>query len=324
MPSKDLVVLTGGTGTVKLINGLYRLIPEKVSIITNTGDDFIFYGLKVCPDTDSVLYSLGNLLNESNMWGLKDDTFEIGKILKKLDIKENKVADWFNLGDKDLAYCLFRTHLMNNGKTFTEATKLVQESIGINKNLEILPMSDNPVTTFFTTTDGKVYHFEEFFIRLKSEKPIEKIDYVNAEVAGTSDQIIERIHNAKIILIGPSNPITSIGPILAIKEIKKAIKESNAKKVVISPIIGREAYSGPAKTYMEAKGIEVSPIGIFDFYKDLADEFYFATTDQDLFEKELTAKAQEFNKKVIFDDIIFHSAEKQLSFAEKFVSTYGL
>ena len=322
MGQSDFVILTGGTGTVKLIKGFYNIIPDKMTIITNTGDDFDFYGLKVSPDTDSVLYSLSNLLDDSKMWGIKDDTFQVLRTLQSVDNSKKPVASWFNLGDKDLGYCLYRTNLLNSGKTLTEATALMKATLGI--TAEIIPMTNDLVTTYFTTTKNEKYHFAEFFIRLRSNEPIQKIDYVNSSTAKAPEGLLQKIRGAKMILLGPSNPITSIGPILAIREIKNAIRESNAKKVVISPITGTEAYSGPAKIYMEAKKVEVSPSGIFDYYKDLVDHFYFAESDREQYEEELTQRATENNKEVFFEDIFFPTPEKQLAFAKMFVNRYNL
>ena len=160
MQQRDFVVLTGGTGTVKLLKGLQELIPNNLVILTNTGDDFNYYGLKVSPDTDAVLYALSGQLDEAKMWGLHGDSFETQKIIKKLDSENDPVAGWFNLGDKDLAYCLFRDNLLKNGKTFTESVQIVAQQLGLEPI--IFPMSDTPVTTYFTTKDNKTYHFEEF------------------------------------------------------------------------------------------------------------------------------------------------------------------
>lgn len=322
METHSIVVLTGGTGTVKLLKGLNKIIPEKLVIITNTGDDFNYYGVKVSPDTDAVLYALSDQLDESKMWGLKEETFETQKIIKKVDNSPDPVANWFNLGDKDLAYCLYREFLLKQGKSFTEAVEIIKKQLQLTP--QILPMADSPVTTYFTTTDGQKYHMEEFFIRLQSQKPIQSIEYVNAEKAEVNERLLKEIGKAKVIVIGPSNPISSIGPILAIKEIKEAIKASNALKIAISPIIGREAYSGPAKIYLEAKGVEVSPVGIFNYYKDLADHYYFDASDKREFELLLTKKAKKHNKEVYFEDIFFNTTEKQVAFADKLIKKYDL
>ena len=317
-----MLVLTGGTGTVKLIKGLNAVIPEKLFIITNTGDDFNYYGLKVSPDTDAVVYALSNQLDEKKMWGLKEETFVTQGILKNIDTNPDPVAQWFNLGDKDLAYCLYRDYLMKQGKTFTESVEIIKNKLRIIP--QIVPMSDSDVTTYFTTQDGKVYHFEEFFIKLRSQEPIKKIEFVKADEAIVSEKLLQAIEQTKVIIIGPSNPITSIGPILAIKDIKNAIIKSNALKIVVSPIIGREAYSGPAKIYMQANGIEVSPVGVFNYYKELADHYYFDASDKKEFEQELTALAKKAGKKIFFEDIIFDTAEKQINFAKQLVQSYSI
>lgn len=320
MESDYIVILTGGTGTVKLIKGLNNLVPEKMVIITNTGDDFNYYGLKVSPDTDAVLYALSGQLDEQKMWGLKEDTFVSQKILKQVDVEEKPVAEWFNLGDKDLAYCLYRDFLLKKGKTFTEAVDIMKTKLQVIP--AIFPMSNTEVTTFFDTTEG-TFHFEEFFIKYHSEIPIKNIEYRNIEKAVPAEKLLELLSKAKLIIIGPSNPITSIGPILAIKKIKKAIMESKAKKIVISPIIGRNAYSGPAKIYMEAKGIEVSPKGVYDYYKDIGEDFYFDKQDEVEFKELLTKSIGVEKKNIYFEDILFSTTEKQINFAKLLLEKYS-
>lgn len=322
MQSNTIVVLTGGTGTVKLLKGLNKVIPEKLVIITNTGDDFDYYGIRVSPDTDSLIYALSNQLDEKKMWGLKDETFVTQKIIRNMDIEKEPVAEWFNLGDKDLGYCLYREYLQKQGKTFSESVDIIKNKLQITPL--IVPMTESMVTTYFTTQDGKRYHMEEFFIRLQSKEPIEKIEYENADTAKVSRKLLKKIQEAKVIILGPSNPITSIGPILAIKEIKKAIKESKALKIAISPIIGREAYSGPAKIYMEAKGIEVSPIGVFKFYQELADHYYFDQSDRKDFEVILKELGQKQKREIYFENIIFDTEEKQVTFAKQLVKKYQI
>ena len=185
-------------------------------------------------------------------------------------------------------------------------------------------MAESRVTTYFTTQEGKRYHFEEFFIKLHSQGPIQRIEFENADEAKIAVELLIKIQEAKIIILGPSNPITSIGPILAIKKIKNAIKESKALKIVISPIIGRDAYSGPAKIYMEAKGIEVSPLGVFNYYQELADHYYFDQSDKKEFEAVLKEQAQKEKKEIHFENIIFDSEEKQIAFAKQLLKKYRI
>ena len=322
MSTDRILVLTGGTGTVKLLKGLNKLIPNNLDIITNNGDDFYYYGLKVCPDTDALVYALSGNLDESKMWGIKGDSFVTQHILQTIDGSETPVANWFNLGDKDLAYCLYRTFLLKSGKSLSEVVDHMKEKLSITP--KIYPMSDTDITTYFTTMEDKAIHFEEFFIRLHSLVPIKNITFANVDKAKVSKDLILSIEQATLIIIGPSNPITSIGPILAIKDIKNAIQKSKAKKIIISPIIGREAFSGPAKTYMEARGIEVSPAGIYSIYKDIADEFYFDSTDEQEFGIMLGNQAREAGKKIFFADIIFNTEEKQVAFAAYLLKKCGI
>ena len=211
---------------------------------------------------------------------------------------------------------------MKSGKSLSEVVDHMKEKLSITP--KIYPMSDTDITTYFTTMEDKAIHFEEFFIRLHSLVPIKNITFANVDKAKVSKDLILSIEQATLIIIGPSNPITSIGPILAIKDIKNAIQKSKAKKIIISPIIGREAFSGPAKTYMEARGIEVSPAGIYSIYKDIADEFYFDSTDEQEFGIMLGNQAREAGKKIFFADIIFNTEEKQVAFAAYLLKKCGI
>lgn len=314
MIGKNIVVLTGGTGTVKLINGLYEINPDNLTIITNTADDFSFYGLYVSPDTDAVLYSLSDLLDKEKMWGLKDDKFTVKNIIEQLDKEgEYPIASWFNLGDKDLAYCLYRSHLLQKGKTLSEAVGIVAKQLGIKS--KIFPMADTPVGTYFTTNKGE-YHLEEYFIRLRAKPDITKIEIKGADNAEVSDRLINEIIQAKLIIIGPSNPISSIGPILKINEIKKAIKNNPCAKLVISPIIGSRPVSGPAHKYMKNEGFEVSPIGVYNFYKDTGTIFMFDKSDKELYSKQLENLSKNRNQTIIYNDIIIPTRKEQIKLAE--------
>jgi LPPG:FO 2-phospho-L-lactate transferase len=318
MDYEHIVILTGGTGTVKLINGFYEIVPDKLSIVTNTADDFSFYGIYVSPDTDAVLYSLSGLLDKTKMWGLSQDSFTVKDILKNLDTDtEFPVASWFNLGDKDLAHCLYRTFLLEKGKSLTEAVAIISNKLNI--SAKIYPMADSPVGTYFTTTDDEEFHLEEFFIRLRTEPAIKSITIKGAEDAKVSKELIQEIKKADLIIIGPSNPISSIGPILKINSIFKEMKENTCPKLVISPIIGVNPVSGPAHKYMEASGFEVSPLGVYKFYENIGTHFMFDTSDKVAFKDKLERKSKESGHYILFEDILIPTKEKQVELAEKIV-----
>ncbi|MHA2365314.1 MAG: 2-phospho-L-lactate transferase [Candidatus Hodarchaeales archaeon] len=308
----NIVILTGGTGTVKLIEGLYNHLPDKLVIVCNTGDDWDFYGLYVSPDTDAVLYTLSNQLDRSKMWGIKDDTFVVKDVIQSLDDAAEPVASWFNLGDVDLAHCLYRNYLLNQGLSLTKATDIIRRRLGI-KSM-IFPMSDERVTTNFQTPEES-YHIQEFFIKLHGSKKIENISFNGASNAKLIPELKNEISNSSLIIIGPSNPISSISPILAISEIKRALQDCSAKKVVISPIIGNKAFSGPAADYMTAKGLAVSPEGIFQFYQDIGDIFLFHEVDKSKFDY-LKKEATILDKEIFFHNILFQDLDSKKKFAK--------
>ena len=298
MDSEPIVILSGGTGTPKLLKGWTQktsLPTEPLVIIPNTGDDWKFYGIHVSPDVDAVMYQLAGILDTAKMWGIKDDTFKVITGLKMLleDV-------WFNLGDIDLGICLFRTHLLSQGYTLSEVTDIIRERLKI--HYKIIPMSDDPVQTFFHTAKG-TFHLQEYYIKHHAQFPIEKVEYRGAENAKLPSLLRQTVDQASFILIGPSNPVSSIAPILY-PEMKKAISNSYCHKIVISPLIGSKVFSGPADKYLQAQGFTVSPIGINDFYYDTADTFVFHITDKNLALEKLYPE-----KKIFYKNILFNSAE---------------
>ena len=270
-----IVVLSGGTGTPKLLEGLIQLVsPEKLTIICNTGDDWSFYSMHVSPDLDSVIYNLVGLLDRSKYYGIIDDTTNIVKILQ--DLGEDV---WFKLGDKDAGICLLRTHLINKGHSLTETTRKITSKFGIQAT--ILPMTDSNVETWVESSKGHI-HLQEYWIREKGLPDILNVYYKNSSEAVPAPGVCEAIKNAKLVIVGPSNPISSIGPIIAIPGIRKALEATSAVRVGVSPIIGKKAFSGPAAVFMKAQGVEVSSIGVADYYNNLLDYLFVDETESDL------------------------------------------
>ncbi len=268
-----IVVLTGGTGGAKMIEGLASVIaPGELTIICNTGDDCVFHGLRISPDIDTVTYTLAGLIDEAKGWGIKDDTFAALEQLRRLG------ADtWFKLGDKDLATHIVRTRLLAEGATLSEITERIRKALGV--GAKILPMSDDRIETRVRTTQREV-SFQEFFVRERWQGEVKAVRFVGAEESGPAPGVLEAIQGAKGIVVCPSNPITSIGPILAVPGIREALRASAAAVIGVSPIIGNAAVSGPAHKLMAAQGLEVSAFGVAQAYEDFLEFFAIDKDDE--------------------------------------------
>ncbi len=264
--------MSGGTGTPKLLQGLLSLVSETdLSIICNTADDYYFYGLYISPDIDSVLYSLSGLLDEEKWWGIKDDTFNCLDMLKKYGYDT-----WFQLGDRDLALHIHRTRLLKDGLLLSDVINNI--SLCLNIKARVLPMTDQKVTTMVLTDKGKL-NFQEFWVRENANVKVLSIEFEGVKTAEPSRGVIDLITESDVVIIGPSNPITSIGPILEVKGIEKALKMSQSLKIAISPIIGEQPLSGPAGQLMKTQNLEVSPYSIAKIYSNFLDVLFIHNTD---------------------------------------------
>ncbi|HET9915689.1 MAG TPA: 2-phospho-L-lactate transferase [Candidatus Binatia bacterium] len=268
-----LVVLTGGTGGAKLIDGLAAEIdPAELTIICNTGDDAIFHGLYVSPDIDTITYTLAGLVDTAKGWGIKDDKFAVLEQLRRLGNDA-----WFNLGDQDLATHITRTEWLNNGLPLSEVTDRLRRQLGVQSR--ILPMSDQRVETRVQTPQGEI-SFQEFFVKERWAREVTAVRFVGAELAKPAPGVLEMIRSAAAIVICPSNPITSIGPILAVPGIRHALQQFGAPVVGVSPIIGSAAISGPAHKLMIAAGFEASVVGVARCYAEILDTLLIADEDR--------------------------------------------
>ncbi|HXN39398.1 MAG TPA: 2-phospho-L-lactate transferase [Solirubrobacteraceae bacterium] len=265
MSSTEVVVLAGGTGGAKLARGMADALgaPERLAVIVNTGDDIDIYGAHVSPDPDLVSFWLADLIDERG-WGLSGDTFNVMDALRALDVDV-----WFNLGDRDLAWCVERARLLAEGSSPTAALARLNEAIGVRSH--VLPMSDDPVRTWVRTGDAGWCGFQEFMIRERAAGLIEGLEYRGAEQAHPSEQVLTAIAGARAIVIGPSNPLASIGPILAVPQIRDAVLAADAPVIAVSPIVGGEVLKGPTAAFMAFAALECSADGVADFYGDLLD-----------------------------------------------------
>jgi LPPG:FO 2-phospho-L-lactate transferase len=261
----DVVVLAGGTGSAKLARGMLDALatPERLTVIANTGDDIEIYGAHVSPDPDLVSFWLADLIDERG-WGLHEDTFAVMNSLRELghDV-------WFNLGDRDLAWCMRRARmLVEEELSPTAALARLNEAIGV--RAQVLPMSDDPVRTWVRNPSGWC-SFQEFMIRERAHGIVEGLEFRGAEQAHPSERALAAIAGADAIVIGPSNPLASIAPILAVPGIREAIADAPAPVVAVSPIVGGQILKGPTAAFMAFAALECNADGIADFYGELLD-----------------------------------------------------
>jgi LPPG:FO 2-phospho-L-lactate transferase len=267
-----ICVLSGGTGGAKFVDGLRQVIPaEEITIIVNTGDDLLWWGLYVSPDIDSITYVLSGLLSRERGWGVKGDTFLCLQAMGQLG-----EPTWFHTGDRDLAVHLLRSRLLAEGKTLSEATAAINEKLGV--KARILPMSDSRVETRVDTPSGEL-SFEEYFVQRWYQDPVNSVRFAGASDAEPAPGVIEAIVSADAVLIAPSNPITSIGPILAVPGIRDALMHARGKVAAVSPIVGSAPVAGPAGILMAAQGLPCSIAGVAKAYEDFLDLLVCDTRD---------------------------------------------
>ena len=281
-----LAVLTGGTGGAKLVQGLsYEIDPSELTIICNTADDFGLHGLHISPDLDTILYTLAGLSDDARGWGIRGDTFTALEQFERYGC-----AIWFKLGDKDLATHITRTKLLREGLTLSQVTDKLRRALGV--RAAIHPMSNDRVETRIETPEEEL-SFQEYFVKERWKPHVKRVFYAGIETSRPAPGILEAIQRATAIILCPSNPVTSIGPILAVPGIREALRETTAPVVGVSPMIGAAAISGPAHKLMAAMGMEASAFGVARGYVDWLDTFVMDTADVKLKDRfaELAIKA---------------------------------
>lgn len=273
---EHVVALVGGVGGAKLAAGLVRILPpEQLTIVVNTGDDFWHYGLRICPDLDTVMYTLGGLVDPVNGWGVAGDTTALLDALKRYGEDA-----WFRLGDQDVATHLLRSEALRNGERLTEATRQLTNKLGILHPL--LPMTDAPVETMIDTVEYGELPFQTYFVRYRWQPTMKALRYAGADHAEASPEVIAALENADAILIAPSNPWLSLAPMLAVKPFRELLLEKNVPRVAVSPIVAGTAIKGPAAKLMAELGYDVSPRSVADFYGDLISGFVYDIQDSNL------------------------------------------
>ena len=268
-----ICALAGGVGGAKLASGLQDVVPPgDLSVVVNTADDFDLWGLHICPDLDTVMYTLAGISNPETGWGIVNESFATLNMLERYGEET-----WFKFGDRDLATHVFRTHRMRSGETLTEVTAGLSGALGVDNAL--LPMSDEPVSTVLETAEGRL-EFQEYFVRRRQRDEVLGIELRGIEEARPTEGVLAAISGADAIVLCPSNPVVSIGPILALPGVMEILASSSVPKVAVSPIVGGRALKGPADRMLASLGHEVSATGVARMYAGLVDGMVIDRIDE--------------------------------------------
>ncbi len=303
-----IVVLTGGTGGAKFVDGLRRAVPpEQLTFIVNTADDLEWWGLRVSPDLDSITYVLADLLNKDRGWGVQDDTFQCLQMMARLG-----QPAWFQIGDRDLATHLLRTQLIQEGNTLSEATAEIAARFGV--TARILPMSNDRIETRVQTPASDL-SFEEYFVQRHFRDPVISVRFAGAETAAPAPGVVDALLSATTVILAPSNHITSIGPILAVPGIREALCRTSAPVAAISPIVSGAAVSGPAGALLASQGLPVSIAGVAQAYEDFLDLLI-----ADVADRNATEELRQSRVKMRWTNTIMKSANDKVELARTVLS----
>lgn len=269
---RSVTALAGGVGGAKLAQGLADVLaPSSLSIIVNTADDFDLWGLRICPDLDTVMYTLAGLANPATGWGIAGDTHATLDAIARFGTET-----WFQLGDRDFATHILRTEALRSGETLTGVMSTLAKGLGVSSS--ILPMTDDPVSTMIHTRDT-VLAFQDYFVRRRQVDTVTGVSFAGIEKASPSAAALAAISSAEVIVFCPSNPLVSIGPILALPGVQDRIRDASALRIGVSPIVGGKAIKGPADRMLHSLGHESSAYGVALMYADILDVFVIDTRD---------------------------------------------
>src|SRR5215210_7285904 len=299
--------LAGGVGGAKLASGLQDVLPPgDLSVVVNTADDFDLWGLHICPDLDTVMYTLAGISNPETGWGIVNESFETLNMLESYG-----EATWFKLGDRDLATHILRTSRMGSGETLTEVTAGLSGVLGVDS--AVLPMSDDPVSTMLETPEGRL-EFQEYFVRRGQRDEVLAIELRGIQDAWATERVLAAISGADAIVLCPSNPVVSVGPILALPGMTEALASSSAPKVAVSPIVGGRALKGPADRMLASLGHEVSATGVARMYAGLVDGMVVDRTDE---EERAGIEAEALGIRVLVTQSVMRDAEDRARLASE-------
>lgn len=302
---RRVIALSGGVGGAKLVAGLaHSLAPEQLTVVVNTGDDFEHLGFLICPDLDSVLYTLADLNDMERGWGRRDESWSFMETLRELGGE-----DWFQLGDRDLALHVARQHLLQSGETLSQVAKRLCERLGI--SCSVVPMSDDPVRTVVQTNEGEL-EFQHYFVRERCKPKAKGFRFRNVKSARPSKSFMDALDDERLagLVICPSNPFVSIDPILALPGVRETLRELNVPIVAISPIVGGKAIKGPAAKMFEELGFVPSASNVAQHYDPLLDGFIIDEHDR--------SAAPDFGERprIVVCDTVMKSNEDRVALAE--------
>ena len=268
-----ITALGGGVGAAKFLSGLARVLgDEPLTVIVNTGDDIRIAGLRISPDIDTIIYWLSGVVDRERGWGLQGDTFNFLETVWRFGVQT-----WFRIGDRDLATHIHRTHLREQGFTPSQVTDRIAKALGI-VSAKILPMTDEDVETWIVTDEGEM-HFQEYLVKRKMIPQVKGVFVKGIENAQPAPGVIQAVEEARLVVICPSNPIISIGPILNVKGIRESLRRTRAKVIAISPLVAGIPLKGPADRLMKGLGLEVSSTQVARLYEDFLDEMVIDEKD---------------------------------------------
>ena len=272
----NITTLAGGVGAARFLEGLMQVVPqEDITVISNTGDDEDFFGLRVSPDIDIVIYTLAGAINAETGWGLAGETFRALEALGRFGYET-----WFGLGDGDLATHVHRTKMLADGATLSDATRSIAAAFGL--HLTLLPVSDDRIRTMVETVAGETLAFQEYFVKRRTEDEVRAVRFDGIESAQPAPGVLEAIAGADVIVVAPSNPVVSIGPLLAVRGVRDALRDTRAKVAGVSPIIGGKTIKGPADRMMASLGMTPTAAGVAEAYCDFLDVLVIDEQDRDL------------------------------------------
>ncbi len=301
----NVLALAGGVGGAKLAAGLYHsLPPQSLTVLGNTADDFSLWGLYISPDLDTVMYTLAGLANTVTGWGLSGDTWVTLEAIRRLGGE-----GWFALGDQDIATHIRRTELLSQGATLTEVTAQLCAALGIQARL--LPMTNNDVHTEVDTPAGRL-PFQEYFVRRQHRDDVLGIHFTGIDEATVPDTVTTAITTADVIFFCPSNPLVSIGPILAVPGLREQLRQARVPRIAVSPLIGGAALKGPADKMMHDLGFEATTLGVARLYTDLLDGLVLDTVDA-----ALAPAIRDLGMQVLVTDTIMHDVADRKRLAEE-------
>ena len=302
-----ITVLAGGVGAAKFLEGLAAgMPPGQITVIANTGDDAEFHGLHVSPDIDTVLYTLAGVVDRKQGWGLAEETFHCLAALERMGEES-----WFRLGDRDLATHLRRTRLLRQGATLSEAVEELRRALEAGGRIlpRLLPMTDDPAGTRLRTDQGEL-SFQEYFVKLSQQPEVLAVDFSKAAASKPAPGVLESLRSAEAVIVAPSNPILSIGPILAVAGIREALRSTPAPVAAISPIVGGRALKGPAARNLASLGYGASAAAVAELYRDFVK--VFVLDEQDAQQRE---SVEQKGMRAVVAQTVMRSAEDRRELA---------